>query len=301
VSTASVTAAARPAGVRAGASRFRRTPLYRGIVHTTSGRIGFTIVSVIVLAAFIGPHFSPYSPTALVGGEFQGPSGSHWLGTDFLGRDAFSRFLWGGQSMIVVAVLATILAYLIAIPIGLVSGYLRGAADLGTIAVNDVLLAFPPLVFCLVLLSASGPRLSVVVIAIAIIHAPRIIRIVRAVTLDVGTSDFVEAAAARGEGVTSILFREILPNIWTPVLADVGLRLAHSILLYASLSFLGIALRQPAADWGEMIYENRGGLYLNPWVTVGPVVMIALLTIAINLVADGTARSVGRSVLGGDE
>ncbi|HEX4518651.1 MAG TPA: ABC transporter permease [Gaiellaceae bacterium] len=281
--------------------RFRSTPLYRGVTQTTSGRIGFVICLLIVLIAFVGPYFSPYSPNAIVGLDYQPPSHSHWLGTDFLGRDGFSRFLWGGKAMIFVAVLSTLLAYLISIPLGLVAGFLRGKVDLATIALVDILLAFPPIVFILVLLSASGPRLSVVVIAIAVIQAPRIIRIVRTVAVELSTSDFVEAAIARGERLPSLMFKEILPNIWIPVLADVGLRLAHAVILFASLSFLGVALRPPASDWGLMVNENRVGLTENPWVTIGPVVMIALLTIGINCVADGAARTIGRSVSGADE
>jgi peptide/nickel transport system permease protein len=282
-------------------ARVRRTPLYQGAVHTGTGRAGLALCVLILLLAFVGPYFSPYDPDSLVGLPFDPPSASHWLGTDKLGRDSLSRFLWGGRAMVLVAVLATLLAYMIAIPIGLISGFLRGPLDLTTVGVVDILLAFPPIVFVLALLSATGPKLGFVIMAIAIIHVPRIIRIVRIVTLEVSTSEFVEAAIARGEPLRSVLFREIMPNIWTPVLADFGLRLAHSVVLFASLSFLGVALQPPAADWGLMINENKDGLFVNPWVTIAPAIIIALLTIAINLVADASARSVGRSVRDLDE
>jgi peptide/nickel transport system permease protein len=284
-----------------GLARFRRTPLYRGAVHTATGRVGLGLCVLIVLLAFIGPYVTPDDPNSLVGLPYAPPSADHWLGVDTLGRDGLSRVLAGGRAMVLVAVCATLLAYLAAIPIGLVSGFLRGPFDLATVGIVDILLAFPPIVFVLALLSATGPRLGFVILAIAIIHVPRIIRIVRIVTLEVSTTEFVEAAIARGEPLRAVLFREIMPNIWTPVLADFGLRLAHSVVLFASLSFLGVALRPPASDWGLMINENKSGLFANPWVTIAPAIVIGVLTIAINLVADAAARSVGRSVRDLDE
>jgi peptide/nickel transport system permease protein len=296
VSTPAATAPRLGGHVGAFGARVRRTPLYRGAVHTGTGRLGLVLCGLVLLLAFVAPYFSPYDPSALVGLPFAPPSSTHWLGTDNLGRDGFSRFLWGGRAMIVVAMLSTLLAYAAAIPIGMIAGFRRGAIDLGTVGVIDVLLAFPPIVFVLALLSATGPKLTFVILAIAIIHVPRIVRIVRIVTIEVATSEFVEAAVARGEPLRAILFREIMPNIWTPVLADFGLRLATSVILFASLSFLGVALQPPAADWGLMINENKLGLTVNPWLTIAPAVVIAVLTIGINLIADGAARSVGRSV-----
>jgi peptide/nickel transport system permease protein len=138
----------------------------------------------------------------------------------------------------------------------------------------------------------------VIVVGIAVTHAPRIVRISRSVTLDVATQEFVEAAVARGESLAAILRHDILPNIWTPILADFGLRLTGSLILFSSLSYLGLGQAPPAPDWGLMISENRAGLLLQPWVIIAPAMTIAVLAIGVNLVADAVARSAGRSVVG---
>jgi peptide/nickel transport system permease protein len=213
-----------------------------------------------------------------------------------LGRDVLSRYLHGGLVLLAVSIAATTLAYVIGLFVGTAAGYRRGIIDLSAVVVVDLVLAFPPIVFLLVLLAAAGPSLSVVIVGITSAHAPRVIRIVRSVTLEVVTLEYVEVAVARGDPVLSILRRDILPNIWTPVLADLGLRLTGSIILYSSLAFLGLGQAPPAADWGLMISENRAGIYIQPWVVLIPAATIAVLSIGANLIADSTARSVGRSI-----
>lgn len=270
--------------------------LIRGALDTRQGRIGLPIVLGVVALALLGPILSEESPTAIVGLAFEGPSSAHWLGTDHLGRDALSRLLHGGLAVVVVASAATVLAYVVGLSLGLVAGYRRGLFDHATVAVVDLILAFPPIVLLLVLVAATGPRLSLIIGGIAAIHAPRITRIARSVTIEIVTHEYVEAAAARGERLPTILRKDVLPNMWTPVLADFGLRLTGSVILFASLSYLGLGQPPPAADWGLMISENRGGLVIQPWVVLAPAATIALLTIGVNLIADGVARSVGRSL-----
>jgi peptide/nickel transport system permease protein len=282
------------------AYRLRGNTFLRGSVSSRSGQLGLAVVVLICAVAFLGPLASPYSPTDTVGVPFTGPSGAHIFGTDGLGRDGLSRFLYGGRALIVVAFLATALAYVVGIPLGMAAGYRRGLFDLTTVVVADLILSFPPIVFVLVLLAAAGPHLSIVVASIATIHAPRVMRISRSVTIDIATQEFVEAAVARGESLLSILRHDILPNIWTPVLADFGIRLTGSVILFSSLSYLGLGQPPPAADWGLMISENRTGLLVQPWIVIVPAVTIALLAIGVNLVADAIARSVGRSVVGRD-
>jgi peptide/nickel transport system permease protein len=255
------------------------------------------LVLGVIAVALLGPLLSPQSPTAIASLPFETPSGEHWLGTDQLGRDAFARFLHGGLALVLVAFVATVLAYLVGLSVGMAAGYRRGLVDHGTVAVVDVILAFPPIVLLLVLVAAVGPSLTLIVVGIATIHAPRITRIVRSLTIETATAEYVEAAVARGEPLWAILRKDVLPNIWTPVLADFGLRLTGSVILFASLSYLGLGQAPPAADWGLMISENRGGLLLQPWVVVVPAATIALLTIGVNLVADGVARSIGRSLV----
>jgi ABC-type dipeptide/oligopeptide/nickel transport system permease subunit len=203
--------------------------------------------------------------------------------------------LWGGRTVIALAGAATLLAYLVGVPIGLLAGVSRSYVDPLLMRIMDVFLAFPPIILLLVLATGVGPSPWVLVVGVAITHVPGISRIVRTATLEVSVRGYVEAAVARGERLTFILRREILPNIATPILADAGIRLTGSILLVASVNFLGLGLQPPASDWALMISENRGGLTIQAWASVVPIVLIAALTIAVNLVADAYARGLGQS------
>ena len=260
-----------------------------------SGRIGLGLAAAVVLVAVVGPLFAPHSPSELLGAPYQHPSGHPPLGTDFLGRDVLSRVIWGGRTVIALAGAATLLAYLVGVPIGLLAGVSRSFVDPLLMRIMDVFLAFPPIILLLVLATGVGPSPWVLVVGVAITHVPGISRIVRTATLEVSVRGYVEAAVARGERLTFLLRREILPNIAAPILADAGIRLTGSILLVASVNFLGLGLQPPAADWALMISENRGGLTLQAWASVVPIVLIAALTIAVNLVADAYARGLGQS------
>jgi peptide/nickel transport system permease protein len=282
------------------ADRARASLVVRGVVDSSVGRAGLTITSAIALLAFVGPWLAPYDPTATLMLPLEPPSVAHLMGADALGRDALSRYLNGGQVLVAVAFAATIFAYVIGIPLGMAIGYRRGLFDLATIALADLILAFPAIIFVLVLAAAAGTSLLVVIIGIATINLPRVVRIARTVTIDLVTREFVEASIARGESLLSILRSDILPNIWTPILADFGIRLTGSIILFSSLSYLGFGQQPPAADWGLMISENRVALFLQPWVIVVPALTIALLCIGVNLIADGVARSAGHSIVGRD-
>jgi peptide/nickel transport system permease protein len=276
----------------------RRLPqTLRGVLASSAGKLGLALVLLIALLVVIGPHVAPSSPSEIVGTPFVKPTGSHLLGTDFLGRDGLSRFLVGGGVLVVGALLATGLAYLVGIPIGMAAGYLRGGVDLLAVGVSDLVISFPPIVFILVLLAGAGSGLAIVIVAIAAVYVPRIVRIVRSVTMEIATREFVEAAVARGERVPTILWRDILPNIWTPVLADFGIRLTGAVIVVSSLSYLGLGPPPPAANWGLMISENRLGALTQPWVVVVPAITIGIFAIGVNLVADAVARSVGRSIV----
>jgi len=267
----------------------------RQLTRSWSARIGLGLGTAVVLLAIVGPMFAPHAPAALVGPPFHGPSAQYPLGTDFLGRDVLSRVLWGGRSVIGLALAATFLGYLVGIPIGLVAGASRSLVDPGLMRTMDILLAFPPIILLLVLATGAGPSAWILVLGVALTHIPGISRIVRAATLEASVRGYVEAAVARGERRSFVLGREILPNIALPVLADAGVRLTGSILLVASVNFLGLGLQPPAADWALMISENRGGLTIQPWASVVPIILIATLTISANLVADAVARGLGRS------
>ena len=275
-----------PRAQRRPAAQFLRLP---------SARVGVAMAALILFVVIAGPFFAPHSPSAPIGVPYATPSSNAVLGLDFLGRDILSRLLWGGRSVVGLAVAATVLAYVIGLGIGLVAGYSRSSLDGWLMRLVDVLLAFPPLLFLLVIATGVGHSTVALVVAVAITHVGGIARIVRTATLEVSTQSYVEAAVVRGERTAAILRREILPNIVDTVLADAGIRLTGSILLLAAVNYLGLGLQPPRADWALMISENRSGLNLNPWAIVAPTVAIALLTISVNLIADATARTLGRS------
>ena len=264
-------------------------------MRSFSGAVGVTIVVFVVAVAIFGRYFAPYDPNVPVTAPLSPPSSHYWLGTDFLGRDVFSRLLYGGRSVITLAALATGLGYLIGMSVGLIAGFSRSRIDPVLMRSVDVMLAFPPLLFLLVLISGAGTGVEVLVIGVAVIQAPGISRIVRTATLEVSVRGYVEAAIARGERSYAVIVREVLPNIMAPVLVDSGLRFTYSILIIASVNFLGLGLQPPASDWALMISDNRQYIAIQAWAVLAPAAMIALLTIGINLTGDGIARSLGRS------
>jgi peptide/nickel transport system permease protein len=264
-------------------------------LRSVPGTVGAVIVLFVLAVAALGPYLAPHDPDAPVGANFAGPSSNTWLGTDSLGRDVFSRLLHGGRSVILLAAAATVLAYLIGLTIGLVAGFSRSFVDPLLMRTVDVMLAFPPLLFVLVLISGAGTSVTVVVIAVAAIQAPSVSRVVRTATQVVVVRGYVEAAVARGENTFAVIRREVVPNILAPVLVDAGLRFTYSILIIASVNFLGLGLQPPSSDWALLIAENRQYISLNPWAVLAPAAMIALLTIGVNLMGDAIARSLGRS------
>jgi ABC-type dipeptide/oligopeptide/nickel transport system permease subunit len=249
----------------------------------------------VVLVALFGPFVAPHSPERPIGIPYDGSSSEALLGTDFLGRDVLSRILWGGRSVIALAGLSVLLAYAGGLAIGLAAGYSRGLLDPVLMRPADVLLSLPALLFLLVLVTGLGSSRAVLVVGVALIQMPLVARIIRSATQAQSVRGFVEAAAARGERTSAILRRELLPNIVPTISADIGLRLTYAIILVASVNFLGLGLQPPDADWGLMVSENRSGLNLNPLAVLGPATMIALLTIAVNMVGDAVARQQGVS------
>ena len=263
--------------------------------RTKSGAFGIALLALVLGLALLGPFLAPHAPDKPIGIPLTGPAADAPFGTDFLGRDVLSRVLWGGRSVLGLAGLATLLAYLGGALVGLVAGYSRSLVDPLLMRTADVMLSFPALLFLLVLVTGAGTSKAVLVIGVALVQMPLVARIVRAATLEQSVRGFVEAAVARGESTAAILRREILPNIVAPIAADAGLRFTYSIILVASVNFLGLGLQPPAADWALIISENRTGLTLNPYVILVPAALIGLLTISVNLVGDAIARSLGIS------
>lgn len=230
-----------------------RNLLYRTLARP-SALIALVLVFAIVTLALLGPWLSPYPYDEIVGTPFGHISSTHWLGTDYLGRDTLSRFLNGGETVLMIAVLATSLAFILAVPLGIFSGLRRGKLDFGLIALSDIIYALPPAIFLLVLLAATGPSLLTIIFGIVFLHIPRVFRIVRLITIDVSRNEFVEAAFARGEKWISVCLRDILPNILAPVFADFGVRLCGSIILSASLSYLGLG---PPPPYCRLGYDDQ--------------------------------------------
>ncbi|MFZ0384120.1 MAG: ABC transporter permease [Solirubrobacteraceae bacterium] len=266
--------------------RFARTP---------TGIAGLGVLGFVVCVAALGPLFAPHDPNLPIEPPLSGPSSSALLGTDDLGRDVLSRLLYGGRSVILLALAATLLAYACGLLIGLSAGWSRGLLDPSLMRSIDVLLVFPPLLFMLILITATGPSTAVLVLGVGVIQAPPISRLVRTATMETSVRGYVEAAVARGETTTAILGREIFPNILPPILVDAGLRFTYSILIVASVNYLGLGLQPPSSDWSLMISENREYISINSLSVLAPAAMIALLTIGVNLIGDAVARSLGRS------
>ena len=266
--------------------------------HQARAKIGLALVALILGIALVGPFFAPYGPDESVQVDglfalpFEPPSDAAKFGTDKLGRDVWSRFLWGGRSVLALSVLATALGAILGIAVGLVAAYSRGILDDVFMRTQDVVLAFPQLVFALVLVATVGPEIWLLVVAVGITTMPRIARVTRGAAVEVVERDFVRAAESIGLPQRKIIFGEILPNITSPLVVEVTLRLTFNIAVIASLSFLGFGLQPPAADWGLMINENRQGLVAGqPWGVVLPVVAIGLLTIGTSLVGDAFSRA----------
>jgi peptide/nickel transport system permease protein len=258
--------------------------------RTPRGAVGLALTLFILLIAIIGPVVAPHSPDALVTTEFAKPSAQFPLGSDFLGRDVLSRVLNGGWILLIMAVSATVIGVAAGATAGMSAAYLRGRSDGVIMRTVDVFLAFPQIVFALLLLSMLGPKLWLIVIAIGVSHAPQVARVLRSATLDVSERDFVKVAELQGMPPVKILRKEILPNLVSPIMVEAGLRLTYSIILISGLAFLGFGQSPPAPNWGYMINENQVGLPINPWAVIVPAALIALLTIGTNTFTDAIAR-----------
>lgn len=275
-------------------SDVRSSLVKRALLHTEQGRIGAGLLFIVFLVIVLGPMFAPYSHSELgAGPPLVGMSADYPLGTDQLGRDVLSRLLVGGATVVIVPVIAVCLAFAIGGGLGMYGAYIGGKVDVLIARIFDLFLAVPPLLLALVVISALGTSPLVLVLVVTFVYIPRIGRVIRGAAQGVIMNDYVAAAEARGESTFAILAREVLPNIVGPASAEFALRLTYSILFVATLSFLGLGAQPPSSDWGLMVAESRGFISLNPWATVAPSVMIAILSVGFNFVADALAAVVG--------
>ena len=265
--------------------------ILRRAAALTRTRIGLAIVGLIVAVAVVGPLVAPHSPTEFVAAPNTGPSSRALFGADALGRDVFSRFLHGGLTVLWLSLVATAVGIVAGTVVGLVAAYARNWLDDLLMRANDVMLSFPQIIFVLLAVSAIGPKLWLIVLTVGGTHAPRVARVMRGAGQEVVERDFVKAAEVVGEKRWRIVFGELLPNVTSPLLVELGLRMTYSIGLVAAVSFLGFGLQPPTADWGLMINENRLSITVQPWAVFLPVLAIGLLTVGTNLITDGVARA----------
>lgn len=243
---------------------------------------------LLVCAALVcfAPWLAPHAVNDILGGNWDGPSASAWLGTDNLGRDTVSRLIFGTRTTVGLALASTALAFLTGGVAGLVAGFHGGWLDAALSRGNDVLMSVPTLVFALVVLSVVPPGATTVCLVVAALEAMRIFRVSRTLCEGAGALEYVEVARLRGEGAAAVIFREILPNIARPLMTEFGLRLVFAVLLISTLSFLGLGLQPPATDWGSLAKENKDGVLFGVWAALVPGAAIALLSLSINAVLD---------------
>jgi peptide/nickel transport system permease protein len=280
-----MTVIAAPLGARRGVRRFL------GIPEGLAGTIGLLVILAISL---IGPALAPENPDAIAASPALGPSSGHLLGTDALGRDVWSRFLSGGLSVIVLPLIAVAGALVIGCLVGLLSGYLGGWVDTIVTRCVDIVLALPPFLLVLVIIAGFGTGEVVLVVAVAVVYAPSITRVIRSATQVIRPREFVQAANARGDSLWWVTFREIAPNIVPTLLVEIALRLTFAVMFIASLSFLGLGVQPPSSNWGVMVAENRDLLFADPLPVLVPAVGIAVLAISVNLIADAITTYFGR-------
>ncbi len=266
--------------------------VWRAALRLWRTRFGLLLVLLLVGIAIVGPFVAPFGEQEFVGKPFTRAIDGTRLGTDYFGQDIVSRFLFGGRSIITMAVLATLLGLLTGVTIGLVAAYSRGAVDNILMRTMDLILAFPQLLIALVALTTVGAKSWLIVLIVGFTTMPRIARIVRGTALEVVQRDFVSAAEALGESRTRIITRELLPNVSGPLLVEANLRLTYAVGIIAGLGFLGFSTKVNGADWGRMIQENQGALNVQPWGVALPAIAIALLTIGTGFIADGLARTI---------
>lgn len=294
--TPGATPPAVPSPVAPAKTKRRRSRRFLGgILRTNTGRVGIVLFVLSIGVAIFGRYFAPYNPDTTLGIPGAAPGGGHLMGLDFIGRDVWSRALYGGRNTLFLAGLATILTYIVGTAIGLVAGYSRSLVDPILMRTIDVLLTIPALLVILLLVTAFGAGSLVLVIATSLVLMPGVARIVRSATQSVCTRSYVEAAAARGDSTRQILSREVLPNISGVITADLGLRFSWGIILIASVNFLGVGIQPPTPDWGLMVSENRVVISSNPWAIVGPAILLGVLIVSVNLMSDAYTRQRDRS------
>jgi peptide/nickel transport system permease protein len=251
-----------------------------------SAKFGLLMIVLYVLVAVFAPVLAPFGETQVVGDGFAPWGGQFLLGTDNLGRDMFSRLVYGARNTLGIAFLTTVLAFLLGGLSGLIAAIKGGWVDQGLSRVVDILMAIPQLIFALLILSVVGTTATSLVLVIALLDATRVFRLARAVAMNVVVQDFVEAARLRGEGLWWLVTREVLPNAAAPLIAEFGLRFCFVFLFISALSFLGLGIQPPTADWGSMVRDNAVLITFGDISPLLPALAVALITVSVNFVVD---------------
>ncbi|AUQ26470.1 ABC transporter permease [Dickeya zeae] len=258
------------------------------LLRTPQGAAGLGILLLALITVCAGVHLAPADPEAIsILARYKAPSAMHWFGTDQLGRDILSRVLVGARTTILYSLLATSLAMVAGSVIGTASAYLGGRMDEGIMRTMDAVMSIPSLLFALLIVSTLGQSSLNAVLAITIAFIPGMVRIARSVALAARQQDYVYAAIARGESPSYIILREMLPNIVAPIIVESTIRVSFAIMLFATLSFLGLGAQPPQPEWGLMVSEARAYFFNAPWMMLIPGLAIAIVAIGFNLLGDG--------------
>lgn len=264
-----------------------------GYAFNTTGKIGLAVILFWAVIAVIAPLITPYPPGKIVDWDYFGPiSESYWMGTDYLGRDILSRVLMGARYTVGISLAGVTLACMGGVVLGMIAAVIGGWFDTILSRLLDAFNGIPSLLFGLVVVAAVGSSIPVLILTLAAIYLPGSYRFARALAVNVNTMDFVTVARARGEKTTYLIRTEILPNILGPVLADLGLRFVFIVLVLSGLSFLGIGVQPPHADWGGLVRENIEGLSLGAPAVIFPCIAIASLTISVNMFIDNLPQKI---------
>lgn len=266
----------------------------RRFMANTGGAVSAVFLAIVLLIALVGPIMAPADPDSIdLNNAFAGLSSQHWLGTDDLGRDIFSRLLIGTRIAIFGPAVSVIIAVLIGIPMGLLAGYFKGWLDFGIMRIIDTIMSFPALFLAIAIIGFYGPGLTGAMAAIAIVNIPRIARVVRAMALGVGEESYVAAARSMGRPAWAIMLRHILPNILSPVVVQISLTMALAMLAEAALSFLGLGVQPPDETWGSMLGRAFPYLATSPMYAIVPALCILTTVLALNVLGDALRDSLG--------
>lgn len=248
--------------------------------------VGLFFTGLYFFVAIFAPLIAPFGMAEVVGGVWEPASRAHWLGTDNIGRDLLTRMIYGGRTTIFIATAATILSFSTGAILGFLAAVMGGWVDQALSRFVDLVMSIPSLIFALVVLSVMPVTIPILILVMGLLDSTRVYRLARAVAVDINVMDYVEAAKLRGEGRSWIIFREILPNALSPLVAEMGLRFIFMVLFVSTLSFLGLGVQPPGADWGGIVKENKDGIIYGIGAALWPAVAIATLAISVNLVAD---------------